>query len=134
MNPPPGTFKGQQTHETRETPPGGQSFLTPPRQSYVTGQHNYSPYPKGSPFKNLESSPGFGASAPPTPIKGLTTQEVKNMSKVWNSPAKLVEIVAAAISVYTGMNADESQVIDILKRLLELTVTPRRIVWSDSYS
>jgi len=51
------------------------------------------------------------------------------MSKVWNSPAKLVEVVAAAISVYNGTNADGGQVTDILKRLLELTVTALRIVW-----
>jgi len=101
----------------------------PKGQQYVPGQHNYAPYPKGSPFRNLDSSPGFSASAPSTPIKGLTTQEVKNMSKVWNSPAKLVEMIASAISVYTGMSADEGQVTDILKRLLEHTVSALRVLW-----
>ena len=124
MNPPTDTAKSQQTHETHETPFPVESLYTPPRQTYVPGQHNYSPYPKGSPFK-LGSSLG---SAPPTRIKGLTTQEVKNMSKVWNSPAKLVEVVASAISVYTGMNADEGQVTDILKRLLEFAVSALRVL------
>jgi hypothetical protein len=129
MNPPAGSLKSQQTHETHQTLLPVQSFQTPPSQTYVPGQHNYSPYPKSSPFKNLHSSPCFGASAPPTPVKGLTTQEVKSMSKVWNSPAKFVEVVIAAISVYTGISVDEGQVTDILKALLELTVSTVRGLW-----
>src|SRR5437762_2658929 len=129
MNTPAGAPKGQQTHETHETRPPGQSFHTPPRQTYVPGQHNYSPYPKNPPFENLNSSPGFNTSPPPTPVKGLTTQEVKNMSKIWNSPAKFVEVVVAAISVYSGVSVDEGQVIDILKRLLELTVSALSVLW-----
>lgn len=128
MNPPIGTVRGQQTHETHETSlPEGSPF-TQPGQIYVPGQHSYSPYPEGSPLKNLDSFLGFSASAPPTPVKGLSTQEVENMSKVWNSPAKLVEVIAAAISVYTGLNTDECQVTDILKRLLEFAVSALRVL------
>ena len=54
---------------------------------------------------------------------------VKNMSEVWNSPANLVEVVGRAISLYTGMSVDEGLVTDILKRLLELTVTAPLILW-----
>ena len=51
------------------------------------------------------------------------------MSKVWNSPAKFIEVVVAAISVYTGTSVDEGQVTDILQALLELPVSALRILW-----
>jgi hypothetical protein len=129
MNPPVGSPNSQQTPETPQPPPLAQNLHTPPPQTYVPGQRNYSPYPRVSPFKNVHSSPGLGSSAPPTPVKGLTTQEVKNMSKVWNSPAKFIEVVFAAISTYTGVSVDEGQVTDILKALLELTVSPLHFLW-----
>ena len=51
------------------------------------------------------------------------------MSKVWNSPAKFIEIVHAAISAYNGTGVDEGQVIDILKSLLEHTVNALPFLW-----
>jgi len=127
MNPLADTRNNQ--HEIPRIPPLGHGVHTPPRQTYVPGAHNYSPYPTSPPFRNLGSPPVFGASAPPTPVKGLTTQEVKSMSKIWNSPAKLIEVVSAAISAYNGMYADESQVTDILKALLAHTVTAFHGIW-----
>jgi hypothetical protein len=45
------------------------------------------------------------------------------MAKIWNSPAKLVNVVELAISAYNGVQADTGQVTDILKSLLELAVS-----------
>jgi hypothetical protein len=111
------------------TPPPAQSHQPPPPQTYVPGKHNYSPYPMNSPLKDVHSSPGFVLSAPPTSVKVLfTTQEVESMSKIWNSPANFVEVVVAAISLYTGITVDEGQLIDILKALFELTVSTIRVL------
>ena len=105
-----------------------QSYETPPQQVYQPGQFNFAPYPKISPIKNVGSSPGFlassGASAAQTPVKSLSRKETKSMSKIWNTPAKLVEVVASSITAYTGIEPDAGQVTDILKSLLEAAVGP----------
>jgi hypothetical protein len=51
------------------------------------------------------------------------------MSKIWNSPAKLVDVVISAITAYTGVQADTAQVTDILKSLLELAVSGPLVLW-----
>lgn len=57
------------------------------------------------------------------------------MSKIWNSPAKLVDVVVSAITAYTGIQADTGQVTDIIKSLLELAVSaPPCYYGSDCFS
>lgn len=118
---------------TTPRPPTSQGPQTPPKQVYHPGQFSFSPYPKGSPLKNVESSSGFGrfgdTSTPATPVKGLSNNETKSMSKIWNSPAKLVDVVISAITAYTGVQADTAQVTDIVKSLLELAVSGPLVLW-----
>jgi len=49
-------------------------------------------------------------------------EEVKSMGKMWNSPAKFIEIILILISMYTGDKADEAKVVELLSTLLEMNV------------
>jgi hypothetical protein len=49
-------------------------------------------------------------------------EEVKSMGKMWNSPAKFIEIILILISMYTGDQADEPKVMELLSTLLEMNV------------
>src|SRR5271167_4499149 len=105
-----------------------QDFLTPPQRSYQPGAHNFSPYGghHSSPTRHGEvfTSPGFSeaSSMPQTPIKGFTKEQVKLMAKVWNSPAKLMEIVLTVVAIYTNNEADVSKITEIMTRVLEMNV------------
>ena len=93
---------------------------TPPR----TGSLKFAPYtPSPSRHGVASSLLGSGASsAPPTPVRGSSMEEVKSMGKMWNSPAKFTEIILIIISMYTGDQADEAKVMELLSTLLEINV------------
>jgi len=84
----------------------------------------YSPYSPGRPglLPAMGSSPLSGISQhsqPPTPVKGLTAEELKGMPKEWNSAAKLVE---DALNAFTKENVPSGEVLDWLKETFKSAV------------
>jgi hypothetical protein len=49
-------------------------------------------------------------------------EQVKSMGKLWNSPAKFIEIIITLISMYTGDEADVGKITELLSTLLEMNV------------
>jgi hypothetical protein len=99
---------------------GKQAQQTPP----CTGSLKFAPYTPSPLGHGVTPSPlGSGtSSAPPTPVKGLSMEEVKSMGKMWTSPAKFIEIIRIPISMYTGDEADEEKLMELLSTLLEINV------------
>ena len=62
------------------------------------------------------------SSVPPMSVKGFTKEQVKSMASLWNSPAKLVEILLMVVVLYTNSEADVNRVTEILSSLLEINV------------
>ena len=101
--------------------PAAQVTSTPPR---------YSPYSPGPPgraplFPAIGSSPLRGISQPsqpPTPVKGLTADELKGMPKEWNSAAKIAQLVEDALNAFTKENVPSGEVLDWLKETFKSAV------------
>jgi hypothetical protein len=107
--------------DSEEPTPAAQVTLTPSR---------YLPYSPGRPgraplFPAIGSSPVHGISQPsqpPTPVKGLTADELKDMPKEWNSAAKIAQLVEGAVNALTRDNVPSGDVLDWLKETFKSDV------------
>jgi len=107
--------------DPEEPIPAAQVTSTPPR---------YSPYSPELPgraplFPAIGSSPLRGISQPsqpPTPVKGLTADELKGMPKEWNSAAKIAQLVEDALNAFTKENVPSGEVLDWLKETFKSAV------------
>ena len=111
--------------DPEEPIPAAQVTSTPPR---------YSPYSPGRPghaplFPAIGSSPLRGISQPsqpPTPVKGLTADELKGMPKgmpkEWNSTAKIAQLVEDALNAFTKENVPSGEALDWLKETFKSAV------------
>ena len=103
--------------DPEEPIPAAQVTSTPPR---------YSPYSPGRPgraplFPAIGSSPLRGISQPsqpPTPVKGLTADELRGIPKEWNSAAKIAQLVEDALK----QNVSSGEVVDWLKETFKSAV------------
>ena len=85
----------------------------------------YAPYSPGRPGRAtllaIGSSPLRGISKPsqpPTPVKGLTADELKGIPKEWNSAAKIVQLLEDA----SNENLPSDEILDWLKERFKSTV------------
>ena len=109
--------------------PGVQSpFTTPPMQTYTPGQHNYSPYPTATSPLRRSLGASDTTSQPTTPVKGLSTVEVKKLGKEINSVAKIVEVVWMAVNAFSENNIQTDQVLDYLKDVIDQGVRNLRVL------
>jgi hypothetical protein len=86
----------------------------------------YSPYPQSSPNRPLFQTPPpvRVGSLRQTPVDGFSKEDIKAMAKVWNSPAKFMEILQLTMKVYYEEEVDENRVADIVSSLLKTDVIP----------
>jgi hypothetical protein len=111
-------------------PADGTSDEEPVRAQVTSKRHRYSPYSPARPGRvppppAIGSSPLRGVSQtsqPPTPVKGLTAEELKGIPKEWNSAAKIAQLVEDALTAFTKETIPPAEVLDWLKESFKSAV------------
>ena len=99
------------------------NYQTPPQRIYEQGKYSHSPFtPYPTKFAFASPHSVTESSAQPTLVKGLTAEEVKTMSKLWNTPSQILDLLLQFIPHYTDEVADVEKVTNILAKVLQMTV------------